>query len=77
MERMWAYLTIQQLLDEETAKDHNNDDSRNQTTSERQQALQLALKVTHSTKYFKIIKSPISVFLLLKVGLTHARYVNI
>ena len=45
MERLWSYLTIQQLLDEDAALDydHNN---KNNSSPQKQHALQLALEVT-------------------------------
>ena len=41
MERLWAYLTIQQLLEQDATKDSDKND----TSSEKKRALELALKV--------------------------------
>ncbi|PSN48669.1 Inter-alpha-trypsin inhibitor heavy chain H4 [Blattella germanica] len=43
MEKLWAYLTIQQLLEEDEAKDYDHND-KNQTSPELKKALGLALK---------------------------------
>ncbi|KAJ9587868.1 hypothetical protein L9F63_018702, partial [Diploptera punctata] len=53
MERMWAYLTIQQLLEEDAAKD-NSYDNRN-SSSEKQRALQLALQYSFVTPLTSLV----------------------
>ena len=45
MERVWAYLTIQQLLDDAAALDEIHDDD-NYVSPQEQQALDLALEVS-------------------------------
>ena len=45
MERLWAYLTIQQLLDEDAALDYDHND-KNKTSPQKDHALELALEVS-------------------------------
>ena len=45
MERLWAYLTIQQLLDEDAALDYDHND-KSKTSPQKKRALELALQVT-------------------------------
>ena len=54
MERLWAYLTIQQLLDQDAALDydHNN---KNNTSPQKDHALQLALEVIIIIQYLNDI----------------------
>ncbi|XP_069689636.1 inter-alpha-trypsin inhibitor heavy chain H4-like [Periplaneta americana] len=54
MERLWAYLTIQQLLDEDTRKDYDHSD-KNQTSPEKERALQLALKYSFVTPLTSLV----------------------
>ncbi|PSN48670.1 hypothetical protein C0J52_04778, partial [Blattella germanica] len=54
MERMWAYLTIQQLLEEDKAKDYNHED-KNQTSPEKQKALEIALKYSFVTPLTSLV----------------------
>ncbi|KAJ9587865.1 hypothetical protein L9F63_018699 [Diploptera punctata] len=54
MERLWAYLTIQQLLDEDAVLDydHNN---KNLTSPQKQQALELALDYSFVTSLTSLV----------------------
>ncbi|KAJ9587867.1 hypothetical protein L9F63_018701, partial [Diploptera punctata] len=54
MERLWAYLAIQQLLDEDTALDydHNN---KSLTSPQKEQALQLALEYSFVTSLTSLV----------------------
>ncbi|KAJ9587862.1 hypothetical protein L9F63_018696, partial [Diploptera punctata] len=54
MERMWAYLTIQQLLDKDAAKDYDHND-KNLTSPEKQRALKLAIEYSFVTPLTSLV----------------------
>ncbi|XP_069689635.1 inter-alpha-trypsin inhibitor heavy chain H4-like isoform X2 [Periplaneta americana] len=54
MERLWAYLTIQQLLEKDASKDYDRSD-KNQTSPEKERALQLALKYSFVTPLTSLV----------------------
>ncbi|XP_069689624.1 inter-alpha-trypsin inhibitor heavy chain H4-like isoform X3 [Periplaneta americana] len=54
LERLWVYLTIQQLLEEDKVKDHDHWD-KNYTSPEKQKALELSLKYSFVTEVTSLL----------------------